>query len=57
MRDEGIDSYCEVGPKKVLSALVKRIHRQAKLVNVEDPGNVENARSLLNSAGNQETYC
>jgi [acyl-carrier-protein] S-malonyltransferase len=39
----GIDTFVEVGPGKVLSGLVRRIHRPAKVIAVSDPEGVEKA--------------
>jgi [acyl-carrier-protein] S-malonyltransferase len=36
MVDNGIDTFIEVGPKTVLSVLIKRIDRDVKILNVED---------------------
>jgi [acyl-carrier-protein] S-malonyltransferase len=39
MLDEGVDTFIEVGPKKVLTGLVKKTipkGHEAKLMNVED---------------------
>jgi len=33
----GHSHFVEVGPKKVLRGLMRRIHRDAKVLNVEDP--------------------
>jgi [acyl-carrier-protein] S-malonyltransferase len=45
MIEDGVDTFVEVGPKKVLSGLVKKILPQdseAKIYNVEDKQSLEN---------------
>jgi [acyl-carrier-protein] S-malonyltransferase len=38
---EGVDTFVEVGPGKVLIGIVKRMNKEAKLLNVEDPASLE----------------
>ena len=44
---EGPDLVLEVGPGKVLSGLMRRISRDAKMANVEDGTGWEKAKELL----------
>jgi [acyl-carrier-protein] S-malonyltransferase len=37
LASEGVTTYVEVGPGTVLSGMVKRIHRDAKVVNFGSP--------------------
>lgn len=43
----GVDTFIEVGPKKVLSGLIKRIEGSARILNVEDPESLEKTVSEL----------
>jgi len=36
--DEGVETYYEIGPGRVLTGLMKRINRKAKVINVSDVG-------------------
>jgi [acyl-carrier-protein] S-malonyltransferase len=45
---EGCDTFIEIGPGKVLSGLVKRIAKDAKVLNVEDQKSMSDT---LNAAG------
>jgi [acyl-carrier-protein] S-malonyltransferase len=47
LASEGVDTYVEVGPGTVLSGLVRKIHREARVLNVEDPAGVEAALAQL----------
>jgi [acyl-carrier-protein] S-malonyltransferase len=44
---DGVDTFCEIGPGRVLTGLMKRINRKTKVTNVSDLGSV---RALLEGA-------
>ncbi|HEV8369560.1 MAG TPA: ACP S-malonyltransferase [Pyrinomonadaceae bacterium] len=45
---QGIGTFLEVGPGKVLSGLLRQINREANCFNVEDSASLEAARAKLN---------
>lgn len=47
MADQGIATFVEIGPGKVLTGLIKRISESARLLNI---GSVEAVKSLANSS-------
>jgi [acyl-carrier-protein] S-malonyltransferase len=47
LASEGVNAYVEVGPGSVLSGLVRKIHREAVVANVEDADDVTGVRTLL----------
>lgn len=47
MQARGIEQFIEVGPGRVLSGLMKRIDRRAKVMNVESPDGVNKALALF----------
>ena len=47
MREQGITTFIEVGPGKVLSGLIKRIVRDANIFNVEDTESLDKTLSAL----------
>src|SRR4030066_474842 len=49
MVENGVDTFIEVGPKKVLSGLIKRIDKNVKALNVEDTKSLTEAVNSLSS--------
>ncbi|HEY3120534.1 MAG TPA: ACP S-malonyltransferase [Vicinamibacteria bacterium] len=47
---EGVDTFVEVGPGAVLSGLIKRIEKAARVLNVEDPSSLDRALPALAAA-------
>jgi [acyl-carrier-protein] S-malonyltransferase len=47
MAADGVTSYCEIGPGKVLAGLVKRIAKDAQAVSVGSPADLDAAMALL----------
>ena len=45
----GVDTVVEIGPKRILSGLIRRIDRRLRLLNVEDEASLERTASALNS--------
>lgn len=43
--DEGVESFYEIGPGRVLTGLMKRINRKTKVINVSDLESISNLRS------------
>jgi [acyl-carrier-protein] S-malonyltransferase len=44
---EGVTTFVEVGPGTVLTGLVKKIAREARVLNVEDPSSLERTAAAL----------
>jgi [acyl-carrier-protein] S-malonyltransferase len=49
MLEDGVDTFVELGPGKVLSGFVKKIDRKVTVVNVEDMKSLEKALEILSS--------
>jgi [acyl-carrier-protein] S-malonyltransferase len=47
MVGDGIETFVEIGPGRVLAGLVRRIHRAARVFSVEDPVGVEEVVEAL----------
>jgi len=47
LRGEGVSTFVEVGPGAVLSGLVKKIDRGARVLGVEDPASLETTAAAL----------
>jgi [acyl-carrier-protein] S-malonyltransferase len=47
---QGVDTFVEVGPGAVLSGLIRRIHKEARVLNVEDPASLDRALPMLAAA-------
>lgn len=45
--DEGVDTFIEVGPGKVLSGLVRQIDRDVRCFNVDSPENLSSSKETL----------
>jgi [acyl-carrier-protein] S-malonyltransferase len=44
---QGVDTFVEAGPGKVLSGLMRQIDRDVKTMNVEDAASLETAQAAL----------
>jgi [acyl-carrier-protein] S-malonyltransferase len=49
MIEDGVDTFIELGPGKVLSGFVKKVDRKVIVTNVEDLKSLEKTVELINS--------
>ncbi|MFL0248628.1 ACP S-malonyltransferase [Candidatus Clostridium stratigraminis] len=49
MLEDGVDTFVEIGPGKVLSGFIKKIDRKVTTINIEDTKTLEKALEILNS--------
>jgi len=47
LMQQGVDTFVEAGPRKVLSGLMRQISREAKMLNVEDARSLEATHTAL----------
>jgi [acyl-carrier-protein] S-malonyltransferase len=47
LASEGVTTYVEVGPGAVLTGLVRKIHREAKVVSFGSPADLANVETAL----------
>jgi [acyl-carrier-protein] S-malonyltransferase len=50
MAEMGIDTIVELGPRRVLSGLIRRIDRRFRLLNVEDSASLKETAAVLNNS-------
>jgi [acyl-carrier-protein] S-malonyltransferase len=51
MIEQGVNTFVEVGPGKVLSGLIKKINKEVTLYHVEDVASLENLLANLKEVG------
>lgn len=51
MIDRGADTFVEIGPRRILSGLIRRIHPQVRTFSIEDPGSLEKTLASLKGNG------
>ncbi|HNQ78560.1 MAG TPA: ACP S-malonyltransferase [Acidobacteriota bacterium] len=51
LRDQGVDTLVEIGPQTVLSGIAKRVSKDWAILNVGDPGSLEETEKALIQKG------
>ena len=47
MVEEGVDTFVEIGPGKVLTGFVKKVDKDLKCININDVASLEDAMECL----------
>ena len=47
MIENGVDTFVEIGPGKTLAGFMKRIRKEAKVINISVIGDIEKAAEIL----------
>ena len=47
MIEQGVDTFVEVGPGKVLSGFIRKINKEVKVLNIQDKQSLEDTLKIL----------
>ena len=51
LASDGVTAYVEVGPGTVLSGLIKKVAREASIVNLDQPAGLAAVEAIVAAAG------